>query len=211
MMKSTERGDWVLAESMYLDELDRRLGDHPDKVQAEAWKVQAEAWRNRIALTAAEGRSDVLESGIAGFKKPRVDGQGEQLYITVFPEADAALKRSDDLDAARRWREMAARLEKERDKKERGWILLSRKKADEIEAAVRARTKVIADLLERANDAEQKGRGDLAQKLRLDLLDRFGKYSDAAELLAPLRALTPAEKNEKPAEKTDPGVPAEPK
>jgi serine/threonine-protein kinase len=186
-MASTERGDWLLAESMYLDELDRRFPGHD-------YKAQTEGWRDRTALTAAEGRADVLESGVAGFKKPRLEGQGEQLYVAVFPEADAALKRYDDLDAARRWRVMTARLAKEGDKKDRGWISLSRKKAEEIEAVVKARAKEIAVLLERANDAEQKGRADLAQKLRLDLLDRFGKYTDAAELLAPLRALPPAEK-----------------
>jgi serine/threonine protein kinase len=196
MMKSTERGNWVLAESMYLDELDRRFPDHK-------YKAQTEAWRDRTALTAAESRADVLESGVAGFKKPRVDGQGEQFYVTVFPEADAALKRYDDLDAARRWREMAAQLTKEGDKKDRGWILLSQKKAGEIEAAVKARAKEIAVLLERANDAEQKGRADLAQKLRADLLGRFGKYADAAELLAPLRAF--------PAEKTGSGATVDPK
>jgi serine/threonine protein kinase len=211
MMAKTQRSDWLSAESMYLDELDRRLVDYPDKVQAEIWKAQAQAWRDRIALTGAEARADVLESGVAGFKKPRIDGQGEQLYVAVYPEADAALKRRDDLDAARRWSDMAARLEKEGDKKERGWVLLSRKKADEIEATVKARTKEIIILLERANDAEQKGRPDLALRLRLDLLDRFGKYTDAAELLGPLRALPPAEKNEKPNEKSDSGVPAEPK
>ncbi len=186
LMTSDRREDWMIGKSMYLDELERRFPDHP-------YKAQTDPWLDRLALTSAERRSEVLEkSAVPGFKK--AEGQGESLYAAVFPEAEAALKRNDDLDAARRWREMAASLEKDDTRSDRGWLLLSRKKAEQVEAAVQARHKIIAEQLARANQADLEGRPDQALTLRRDALERFSKYTDAAALLDPVRAMLADEK-----------------
>jgi serine/threonine protein kinase len=193
LMASTDRLDWFTAQSQYLDELDRRFPDHP-------YKAQTDTWNDKIALSRAERRSEILEkSAVPGFKK--ADGQGEGLYAAVYPEADAALKRFDDPDAARRWREMAASLEKDATKTERGWLLLARKKAETVEAAIKARTDEVNRLLARADEADKANLPDQAIRLRRDILDRFAKYTDQADTIAHVRKLVPDESAPKDAAK----------
>ena len=190
LMDSPDRESWLIAHSMYLDELDRRFPDHP-------YKAETEAWHDRLALSLARKRGEVLEtSGVPGFKK--AEGQGESLYAAVFPEAEAAIKRNDDLDAARRWRDMAASLEKDNTRSDRGWLLLAREKAGAIEAAIKARASEVGGLIAKAAEAEGKGLPDQALALRRDVLDRFSKYTDTVELLAPLRPLVTDEKKAAP-------------
>ncbi|HEY2156557.1 MAG TPA: serine/threonine-protein kinase [Isosphaeraceae bacterium] len=186
LMNSEKREDWLRAQSMYLDELERRFPDHP-------YRAQTDPWYDRLALTSAERRAEVLEkSAVPGFKK--AEGQGESLYAAVFPEAEAAIKRFDDLDAARRWREMAASLEKDNSRLDRGWLLLARKKADQIERAIKERAAKVAELLVMATQAHAAGQADQALKLRRDALERFSKYTDTAALLDPVRAMLADEK-----------------
>ncbi len=186
LMKSEKREDWLRAQSMYLDELERRFPTHP-------YKAQTDPWYDRLALTSAERRAEVLEkSAVPGFKK--AEGQGESLYAAVFPEAEAALKRFDDQDAVRRWRDMAASLEKDNTRADRGWLLLARKKAAQIETAIQERAGTIVGLLTRANQVELDGHPEQALAVRRDVLERFGKYTDAAVLLEPVRASLADEK-----------------
>jgi len=198
LMASTDRLDWFSAESRYLDELDRRFPDHP-------YKPRTDAWHDKIVLNRVERRSEVLErSAVPGFKK--AEGQGEQLYAAVFPEADAAIKRFDDLDAARRWRDMAASLEKDGSKPERGWLLLAKKKAETIQAAIEARTRNVAELMARADLADKKNAPGQATQIRRDILNRFGKYTDQADAIAPLKKLVPAESSRR----DEPPTPGDP-
>ena len=186
LMESSSREDWLTAESMYLDPLDRGHPDHP-------YKAKTEAWRDKIALSSAERRSEVLEkSAVPGFKK--AEGQGESLYAAIFPEAEAAIKRNDDLDAARRWREMAASLEKETDRKDRGWLLLARKKADQIDAAIKERSQKVAELIAMANEADARGQADQSLKIRRDALGSLRQIHRRRPLLDPIRPLVPEEK-----------------
>jgi len=180
LMASKERTDWMAAQERYLDELDRRFPDH-------AYKEETEGWRDRIALTSAERRAEVLEkSAVPGYKK--AETQGESLYAAVFPEADAAARRYDERDAARRWREMAASLKDQGGGEERGWRLLAARRAAAIEAAIAARGRLVAEGIASAEAAEARGQADQALLIRRDLLDRFGKYTDTADALAPVRS-----------------------
>ena len=183
LMASTDRLDWFTAQTQYLDELDRRFPAHP-------YKPQTDAWNDKIALSRAERRSEILEkSAVPGFKK--ADGQGEGLYAAVYPEADAAVKRFDDPDAVRRWRDMAASLDKDATKSERGWLLLAKNKAAMIDGAIAARSKEVALLIEKADAADKASQPDRAIQIRRDILDRFGKYTDQADTIAHLRKLVP--------------------
>ncbi len=199
LMESPDREGWFNAQSMYLEPLDRRFPDHP-------YKAKTEEWHDKIALTSAERRAEILDkSAVPGVSK--ATGQGEGLYAAVSPEAAAAIKRNDDLDAARRWRDMAASLEKDNTRADRGWLLLVRKKAEDIDAAIKERAARVAELLAKADEAAQKGLHDQALALRRDALDRFSKYTDTAELLAPVRALVAEEK--KPAAPVNDAPPTE--
>jgi serine/threonine-protein kinase len=204
-MESPDREKWLIAHSMYLDDLDRRFPDHP-------YKAETEAWHDRLALSSARRRAEVLEkSAVPGFKN--AEGQGESLYAAVFPEAEAAIKRNDDLDAARRWRDMAASLEKDNTRADRGWLLLVREKAAAIEAAIKERAAKVGELIARASEAEGKGQHDQALALRRDVLERFGKYTDTVDLLAPIRPLVAEDKKAAPTNTDVPPVekaPAEP-
>ncbi len=186
LMASTERADWLTAKNMYLDELDRRYPNHE-------FKSKTDAWIDKIELTSAERRGDVLEkSGIASLKKAG-DSQGEQMFAAVFPEADAAIKRFDDIDAARRWKEMAASLEKETARSERGWMLLAKKRQTAVEDGIAKRSKEVEEQIERVNTAEREGHAAQAKVLRNDVIERFGKYSDQAERIAKFKATPPLE------------------
>jgi hypothetical protein len=62
------------------------------------------------------------------------------------------------------------------------------------------RGRTIAELLASADEADTKGQADQALTIRRDVLARFGKFTDAAPLLAPVRALVPEEKKPAAAE-----------
>jgi hypothetical protein len=89
---------------------------------------------------------------------------------------------------------MAASLEKDNSRSDRGWLLLARKKADQIERAIKERAAKVAELLVMATQAHAAGQADQALKLRRDALERFSKYTDTAALLDPVRAMLADEK-----------------
>ena len=114
--------------------------------------------------------------------------------MAVFREAEKAIEKCADADAARLWREMAARLEKDGSKSERGWLLLANGKAAKIEAVIAERASEVATLISQADAAEREGFPDRALAIRRDLLNRFGKYADTAEAVRLVRAMLPADK-----------------
>jgi hypothetical protein len=183
LMASEERSDWLQVPKYYLDDLDRWYPNHP-------YKSETEDWRDRIALSLAKHRADMLEGSL----RPKPAGQGEVLFVAVFREAEKALEKCADADAARLWREMAARLEKDGSKSERGWLLLANEKAAKIEAVIAERAGEVAALISQADAAEREGFPDQALAIRRDLLNRFEKYADTAEAVRLVRAKLPSDK-----------------
>ena len=182
LMASEERSDWLQVPKYYLDDLDRWYPNHP-------YKSETENWRDRIALSVAEHRADWLKG-----PRPKPAGQGEVLYVAVFREAEKAIEKCADADAARLWREMAARLEKDGAKSERGWLLLANEKAAKIEAVIAERAGEVAALISQADATEREGFPDQALAIRRDLLNRFEKYADTAEAVRLVRAKLPSDK-----------------
>jgi eukaryotic-like serine/threonine-protein kinase len=184
LMASKERSDWLHAKEYFLDELDRRHPNHP-------YKTQTEAWFDKIALTGAEGRAKNLLGGVGGFGK--ADSPGERSFVSVFPEATESLKRHDDLDAVRRWREMAAELEKHDARSERGWILLARERALTIEAAIADRAKKVTEGIAQAKTYDEQNQPDQALARRRSLLELYGEYTDTRDSLKEVREKVPAD------------------
>jgi eukaryotic-like serine/threonine-protein kinase len=195
LMASEDRTDWLRVPREYLDDLDRWYPDHK-------YKSETDAWRDRIALSSAERRGDTIaRSPFPDFRK--TTGEGEDLYAAVFPEAEAALKRHADADAARSWREMASRLEKVASKSQRGWLLLANRNAARIEAAIADRASEVANRISEADQADRKGFPDKALEIRRDLVNRFGKYTATAEALNPVRKLLRADQEKTGDRKTE--------
>jgi glycine/D-amino acid oxidase-like deaminating enzyme len=166
------------------------------------YKSETDEWRDRIALSSAERRADTIaRSPFPDFRK--TTGEGEDLYAAVFPEAEAALKRHADADAARSWREMASRLEKAASKSQRGWLPLANRNAARIEAAIADRASEVAKRISEAEEADREGFPDKALEIRRDLVDRFGMYAANAEALNPVRKLLRAEQEKAGDRKTE--------
>jgi eukaryotic-like serine/threonine-protein kinase len=184
LMASKERSDWLHAKEYFLEELDRRYPNHP-------YKKQTEEWLDKIALTGAEGRAKNLVGGVGGFGK--ADTPGERSYVSVFPEAAESLKRHDDLDAVRRWRQMAADLEKNDARSERGWILLARDRALTLEIAIAERARLVSDGIAQAKDYDRQNQPDQALERRRSLLKLYGEYTDTRDALKDVREKVPAD------------------
>jgi hypothetical protein len=185
MMASKDPTDWILARQDYLDELDGRYQGHP---QDNPYEREVQGWRDRISLHQAVRRGAILE-------KPGLGGRGEteteKLFISVGREAADDLKAGRDGDAARRWREMAAHVE-EHSPNDRGWVLLARQRAEELEKAIADRRERAAEMLDRADALAHAGRAPEAAGLREDVARRYAAFADLADLVARARAgLTP--------------------
>ena len=89
---------------------------------------------------------------------------------------------------------MAARLEKDGLKSERGWLLLANRKAAKIEAVIAERAAEVATLISQADAAEREDHPDRALKIRRDLINRFARYSDTAEATRMVRTMVAADK-----------------
>jgi hypothetical protein len=195
LMASKERSDWLHAKEYFIDELERRHPDHP-------YKTQTAEWLDKIALTGAEGRAKNLMGGVGGFGK--ADTPGERSYVSVFPEAAESLKRHDDLDAVRRWREMAAALEQHDARSERGWILLALNRASTIEAGIADRARKVAEGIAQATEYDKQNEPGQAMARRRSLLELYGEYTDTRDALKEVREKVPADppkatEGEKPA------------
>lgn len=200
LMASKNPHDWRQARERYLDELDRRFPAH-------AHKAQIQAWRDKIDLSTAESRAEILESPLlANFSRPQ--HRAEHEYRAYFQLADKAAKDGNELGAMGYWDELSRKL-KEHDAEERPWFLLSRKRVDDLKRQILQRQEIVAGLLQRAALAEQQGASGDAAKIRADLLAHYGKYTDLDQLFiaaglkpnpaAPVPAAAPAPAESAPA------------
>jgi serine/threonine-protein kinase len=181
LMASDQRTDWLLAKEEYLDPLDQRFPNHP-------YRDKTSVWRDKISLSRAAGRAELL-------RKANTDA--EEFYLSTLKEATVAIDRGDELDAAKRWRDMADKLA-DKGEEERGWALFARQKIETLEKGIAARKTTVADILTKADDFDKKGAADTATNLRRQAVEQYGKFTDVAELLAPARAKLPPEEKKQP-------------
>jgi serine/threonine-protein kinase len=176
LMESTRHSDRVTALEEYIEPLDRRFPDHP-------YHAQTQAWRDMIALDEADRRSKMLESTTPSpFSEPKTDG--ERQYVAFFSLASKAAAAGREDASAGYWREMIGTLNAD-DPDDRKWILLAKKKAEELETKIRERRTFVEDQLRRAEAAVRGGRPNEAIAIYAMLKERFSQYSDLADLLAP--------------------------
>ncbi len=186
MMASKDRHDWDAALSEYIEPLDKRFPEHP-------YKEKTAAWRDKIALTAVEGRARVLESPAnTGFNKPSTPN--EERFVAFHTIAAAAAKRFDDAASIAAWGEMAGQL-RPTDKDDRPWYLLATSRSTQLKKAIEQRKSIVLDLMSRALKAEQAGRVAEGTALRAEVVEKYGKYADVAQLLNLSPSETPPSPN----------------
>lgn len=174
LMASPHRSDWINAQEEYLDVLDRKHPDHP-------FKSDVRKWRDQIALDEANGRAKILDSPVqTQLSEPRT--HAERQYISFSTLAAKASAEGNDGQAAEFWREMA-RLMRSDDQEERKWHLLAIQRAKEIESRMRERRSFVTEQIARADAALQAGRPSEAVAIRAMLKDKYGQYTDLADLL----------------------------
>ena len=174
LMASKDRHDWYKARDDYLDPLDQRFPDHPNK-------SQTRAWRDRILLTDTEARARVLASPVqTQISKPQ--NKYEERFVEFHTRAAATEKARDDLATAAIWDEMDKQLRPD-DAEERPWHLLARQRADDLKKTVEQRLALVKKLSEQVIDLELKGQADKAQELRKEVLSRYGQFSEVKKLL----------------------------
>ncbi|MDX2038067.1 MAG: serine/threonine-protein kinase [Isosphaeraceae bacterium] len=174
MMASNERTDWTLAVEEYLDPLDSRFPNHP-------WKDQTEAWRDKVALKSASDRAELMR---------KANNDAEEYYLGVSEEVKAAVGRGDELDAARRWREMETKLA-QRGPAERGWTLLAKRNAETLEKAIAGRASAIAEVAAKADELDAQGAAETAANLRRATIDQYAKFTDTVRALESMRSKLP--------------------
>ena len=175
LMASDQRHKWIEARDEYIDPLDRRFPDH-------RYRSATQAWRDRIDLFDAEGRATILDSAVTtGFSAPKT--KCEHLYVVNSPLAHRASKDGDDMTAVFHWEEMAKQL-KEDDPAERRWVLLARKRAEELRKVIAERQEIVLGMLNRASASLQAGRPEEAKRICDDIQGRYGKYKDLEQVFA---------------------------
>jgi len=178
MMASKDPTDWIEAQRDYVDELDQRYTDKPDK---HPYAKQTQEWRDRILLHQAERRAAILERPVLGGIS-RADSVPEKLYLSVSNRAADDAKLGREIDTLSRWREMAAEIERQ-EPKQRGWILLAKKLAADLEKKIAERGDLVSQQLDRADAAERAGRFDEAVSLRQDVVQRYSSNPDLSKLI----------------------------
>jgi eukaryotic-like serine/threonine-protein kinase len=182
LMASSHRHDWITARDRFLDPLDRRFPNNP-------YRQTTRAWRDRILLDESAGRAKILDSAVPILSEPKTEG--ERLYVAFSGLSRKAIEGKDDLAAVAHWEEMARAI-KEDDPNERKWWLLARKRVDELKKAMAERREFVVSQLKRYNLALTTGRINEAVTIREDLLNRYGKYTDLADLLGPFAPPPPS-------------------
>ena len=190
LMASDDATDWIRARDEYLEPLDRRFPNHP-------FRDQTEGWRDRIDLRDARRRAEVLEGiNMTAFSKPKT--LAEEIYRNTFQEADAAHKLRHDGDAQANWRSMEKRLTKE-GREDRGWVLLARSKAEELEKLIEQRRQTVAALIARATVpgqfADDESRRKYSRDILRDVVARFGDYPDVDDLVSQAKGMLGAEES----------------
>jgi serine/threonine-protein kinase len=174
LMASPHRSDWMTAQEEYLDVLDRKHPDHP-------FQSDVRRWRDRIALDEANRRAKILGSPVqTQLSEPRTNA--ERQYVSFSSLAAKASASGDDTQAAELWREMA-RVTSPDDREERKWHILAVQRAEETESQMHERRIFVVDQVARADRALQAGRPSEAMAIRAMLKEKYGHYTDLADLL----------------------------
>lgn len=182
-MASKSRHDWLDARDNYIDPLDRRFPAH-------RYRESTRAWRDRILINEAEDRARVLASGLdIKLTEPRDDN--ERTFVGYNTVASASAENGNELAAVEQWEMMARQLRPD-DPAQRPWFLLARKRADDLRKSIARREEMVGKLLQSAEAAEAEGRPREALEIRRRILDRYGKYTDLAELLRTAGLIAPS-------------------
>ena len=183
LMASNNRNEWIAARDDYIDPLDSRFPKHP-------YHETTRAWRDRIELSYAEDRAKFLDSPVLS-KLSEPSGKGEHLYAAFSAAAREAAKRGDEIAGLAQWEEMASQLQGATDPLEYRWRLLARKRADDLNKGLRERRQIVTVLIEKIAAALRAGKFQEAQTIRDEVVTRYQKYTDLADLL-PRAGLSPA-------------------
>ena len=157
----------------FLDPLDKNHPAHP-------YKEQVQKWRDQILLEEAERRAPNFKSSVKEFREPQ--NNGERQYVAFETVATKEVDEGNELAAMAHWKEMAGLLKPD-DHEERKWYLIALKRARELEVKISERRAFVIDQLARADAALQAGRPTEAVTIRAMLKDKFGHYTDLADLL----------------------------
>jgi serine/threonine-protein kinase len=199
LMASADPHDWQTARDEYLEPLDRRFPDHP-------YKSTTRDWRDKILVADIEGRAKMLEAK-AGTKFNEPKNEVEARWVGYHAAATAAHGAGDDEKAANAWEDLARSYKADADS-ERGWHLMARARADELRKEMAVRRGVVEGLVAEAKHATLQGNRDEASRLWKEILDRYGRFKDLADLLAGApQAPTPAEPADPPNGATPPAAP----
>ncbi|MDG3007030.1 serine/threonine-protein kinase [Paludisphaera mucosa] len=197
LMESTRRADWITARDEYIDPLDSRFPDHP-------YRERTKAWRDQIELDEAEGRAKMLASPTpTPFSQPQTNG--ERQFAAFYNLAARAEAEGDEVAAERYWREMIGTIAED-DPDDRRWALLARKRADELEKRIQDRRAFVEDQVGRAVVAIQSGRPKEALAIQAMLREKYGRFTDLADVFAPVGMPEP-----RPAPEAAPPTAPEPK
>ncbi len=197
LMESSRRSDWVEAIRDYVDPLDSRFPNHP-------YREQTRAWRDKLVLEDAENRARVLASPTpTPFSQPQTNGERQFVFyngMAAKAEADG-----DELAAERYWREMTAAVSPD-DPDDRPWRLLAEKRADDLAARIRERHAFVTEQFRKAVAALQAGDAKESLQIQAMLREKYGRFTDVADLFKPL---APEPEPEKPTADDDAPKPDE--
>ncbi|MEJ7636858.1 MAG: serine/threonine-protein kinase [Singulisphaera sp.] len=174
-MASKDRHVWRDARDNYIDPLDRRFPRH-------RYRETTRAWRDRILTNEAEERAKVLASPL-GIKLTEPKDENERTFVGFHTLAGASTEHGNELAAVEQWEMMARQLHPD-DPAQRPWFLLARKRADDLRTSIAQRATMVGKLLQSAEAADAEGRPREALAIRREILARYGKFTDLAELLS---------------------------
>jgi hypothetical protein len=91
----------------------------------------------------------------------------------------------NEVDAERYWREMAVAIPPD-DPDDRKWHLLAVKRADDLAARIHDRRAFVEEQIQRVRMAFQAGRPKEAFQIQAMLREKYGRFTDVADLFAPV-------------------------
>jgi serine/threonine-protein kinase len=178
LMESDQRTDWLIAFNEYINPLNQRFPNHP-------YRAETNAWRDKILLDKAVGQARILRTGLSKAKDKTQD-----LFVNTETLAAKDSEQHDDLRAEARWRSMADALNPDEDE-ERGWFLLARSRAEELDRQIKARRVRVEAQLEQVEEAYQRGLRNRAITLQAKLVEEYALYTDLADLFTPMNDPSP--------------------
>ena len=141
--------------------------------------------RDRILLEDVKGRARMLQSQ-ANTPLNRPQNEIEAKFAEYYTLVAAAESRNDLPAAIQVWKDLA-RQYREDDPEERPWHLLARSRAKELLEAVERRRESVQNLKAQALHAELSGDHASAASIRAEILKKYSRYADVADLLEDLR------------------------